>query len=125
MRLVARPVSAILSLLIAITPTTNAYAQVKNGQALSTDGVMQIDPTLKAQWDAAIRNGKLDFRAATNNTSALSLDIPAALLGETIYRVNGAMAHVFARYDSVAAEGVIDVVWLERLNLPDNQIIQQ
>lgn len=119
MRLIGRPVSAFLSLLIALTPVTNAYAQPKNGEAISTDGVMRIDPTLQAQWDSAIRNGKLDFRAASNNSSALTLDVPAALLGDTIYRVNGAMAQVFARYDSVAAEGVIDVVWLER-NLNDS-----
>lgn len=119
MRLIGRPVSAFLSLLIALTPVTNTYAQPKNGEAISTDGVMRIDPTLQAQWDAAIRSGKLDFRAATNNSSALSLDIPASLLGQTIYRVNGAMAQVFARYDSIAAEGVIDVVWLER-NLNDS-----
>ncbi len=119
MRLIGRPVSAILSLLIAITPVTNAYAQPKNGEAISTDGVMQIDPTLQAQWDAAIRSGKLDFRASSNNSSALVLDIPASILPGTIYRVNGAMAQVFARYDSIAAEGVIDVVWLER-NLNDS-----
>lgn len=119
MRLIGRPVSAFLSLLIALTPVTNAYAQPKNGEAISTDGVMRIDPTLQAQWDAAIRSGKLDFRASSNNSSALVLDIPASLLPDTIYRVNGAMAQVFARYDSVAAEGVIDVVWLER-NLNDS-----
>jgi hypothetical protein len=118
MRLVGRPVSAILSLLIAITPMTNAYAQVKNGQTLSTDGVMQVDPDLQTKWQAYIKSGKIDFRAASNNSSALSLDIPASLLPSTIYRVKGAMAQIFARYDSIAAEGVIDVVWLER-NLND------
>ena len=119
MRHIGRPVSAILSLLIAFSPITNAYAQIKNGEAISTDGAMQIDPALQAQWNEAIKSGKLDFRAASNNSSALALDIPTALLGNTIYRVNGSMAQVFARYDSVAAEGVIDVVWLER-NLNDS-----
>lgn len=118
MRLIARPVCLVMTFMVGVMPLSQVAAQPKNGEAITTNGSLQLDSDLKAKWDEAMRKGKIDFRAASNNSSALALDLPASMLGSTIFRMNGAIGQVFARYDSVAAEGVIDVVWLER-NLND------
>lgn len=118
LRIIARPVCLVMTFMVGVMPLGHVAAQPKNGEAITTNGSLQLDGDLKAKWDAYIRSGKIDFRAASNNSSALALDLPASMLGSTIFRMNGAIGQVFARYDSVAAEGVIDVVWLER-NLND------
>lgn len=118
MRVIAKPVTALVSLLIALNPISQSWAgQVKNGEAMGTSS-LQVDQDLENQWKEWLKSGKVDFRAGANNSSAVMLDMPANLLSDQIWRVNGSIAQVFARYDSVAAEGVIDIVWLER-NLND------
>lgn len=114
MRSLAKPVSIIMSAWMALYPIGQAYGQPTAGEVLSTDGVLQVDPLLVQQWNEYIKSPNADIRAINNDAGALALDIPAALLDKTVYRMNGSMAQVFGRYDSVAAEGVIDVVWLDR-----------